>query len=408
MLFRFSLYGFLKNQRYFEPFLLLALLSKGLSYTTIGLLIGFREICINVMEVPTGAVADLAGRRRAMILSFLAYIASFALFGLAGPVWMFFAAMGLFAVGEAFRTGTHKAIIFDWLSRQGRATEKTKVYGYTRSWSKIGSAVSVAVAAALMFVLEDYDWVFWLAVPPCALNIVNFLTYPSELDGPRGGRTGIVGVLLLMLAAFRKCLRRGALRRLLSESMAFEGIHKVSKDYIQPVIKTAALSLPVLHAAGGVELSDLQRTAVLVGAVYVVLDLLSSAASRRADAFVRLSGSEARGARWIWLATVGAFAVMTAGLGLRWMPAAIAAFLLLAVMQNFWRPIMVGRVADQSGPDESATILSIESQAKSLFAAVLAPLLGLAVDLAPKDVKVLPVAAAGLLVSLMMLATSRR
>ena len=29
MLFRFSLYGFLKNQRYFEPFLVLVLLDKG-------------------------------------------------------------------------------------------------------------------------------------------------------------------------------------------------------------------------------------------------------------------------------------------------------------------------------------------------------------------------------------------
>ena len=30
MLFRFSLYGFLKNQRYFEPFLVLVFLEKGL------------------------------------------------------------------------------------------------------------------------------------------------------------------------------------------------------------------------------------------------------------------------------------------------------------------------------------------------------------------------------------------
>ena len=61
MLFRFSLYGFLKNQRYFEPFILLAFMQKGLSFAMIGLLIGFREICINIMEIPTGAVADVAG-----------------------------------------------------------------------------------------------------------------------------------------------------------------------------------------------------------------------------------------------------------------------------------------------------------------------------------------------------------
>ena len=37
MLFRFSLYGFLKNQTYFEPFLVLAFLEKGLNFGMIGL-----------------------------------------------------------------------------------------------------------------------------------------------------------------------------------------------------------------------------------------------------------------------------------------------------------------------------------------------------------------------------------
>jgi hypothetical protein len=67
MLFRFSLYGFLKNQRYFEPFLVLALLEKGLGFFEIGLLIGFRELTVNLLEIPSGAVADVWGRRRSMI-----------------------------------------------------------------------------------------------------------------------------------------------------------------------------------------------------------------------------------------------------------------------------------------------------------------------------------------------------
>ena len=110
MLFRFSLYGFLKNQRYFEPFLYLALMENGLSFFVIGLLIGFREIIVNVFEIPSGAIADTFGRRKAMILSFVAYTGSFILFGLAHPVWMFFLAMFFFAIGDAFRTGTHKAL----------------------------------------------------------------------------------------------------------------------------------------------------------------------------------------------------------------------------------------------------------------------------------------------------------
>ena len=135
MLFRFSLYGFLKNQRYFEPFLVLALLEKGMSFFAIGGLIAFRELATNLFEIPSGSIADLLGRRRAMLVSFGAYLLSFVLFWLAQqPVWLW-PAMLLFSVGEAFRTGTHKAMIFEWLRQQGRTSEKTKVYGHTRSWS---------------------------------------------------------------------------------------------------------------------------------------------------------------------------------------------------------------------------------------------------------------------------------
>ena len=185
MIFRFSLYGFLKNQRYFEPFLLLAFMQKGLSFAAIGFLIGFREVCINLMEIPTGAVADIAGRRKSMILSFISYSISFAIFGLSEKIWMLFVAMFFFSVGEAFRTGTHKAIIFNWLGTQGRQSEKTAVYGFTRSWSKMGSAVSVVIAGIMVFISKDYSMIFLFCIIPCVINIINFLTYPEYLDGSK-------------------------------------------------------------------------------------------------------------------------------------------------------------------------------------------------------------------------------
>ena len=63
MLFRFSLYGFLKNQRYFEAFLVLVFMDKGLSFFQIGLLVGFRELMVNLFEIPSGAVFVFASDR---------------------------------------------------------------------------------------------------------------------------------------------------------------------------------------------------------------------------------------------------------------------------------------------------------------------------------------------------------
>ena len=400
MLFRFSLYGFLKNQRYFEPFLWLAFLEKGLSFTEIGILIGFREICINVLEVPTGAIADVTGRRRSMIFSFLAYIAALLIFGLGGHIWMLFVAMFCFSIGEAFRTGTHKAMIFDWLARQGRENEKTKVYGLTRSWSKIGSAVSVPIGAALVLTTHSYSWIFLACIGPYLANIVNFLTYPSYLDGPRKRTAARGRVLRTLLAGLRDSVSARPVRRLIAESMGFEGIYKASQDYLQPLLKAAAMAVPIL-----LWLDDRQRTAVMVGAVYFVLYLLGSFASRRADALSRRAGSERRAANWLWVMYLAAFAVMAGGLAAGWTGPAIAAFVALSVIQNFWRPILISRFADHADPDRAATVLSVESQAKMLAAAVAAPLLGLAVDLMPLRIKFLPVGLLGVAVALVMLAT---
>jgi MFS family permease len=175
MIFRFSLYGFLKNQRYFEPFLVLALLQAGLSFFEIGLLLGFRELAVNIIEIPSGAIADLCGRRRSMMLAFVSYILGFLTLGFANQLAPLFLAMGLLAVGDAFRTGTHKAMIFTWLRIQGRSHERTQIYGYTRSWSKIGSAVSAIAAAAFVLVADSYTLIFFFAVIPYSLNLVNFL-----------------------------------------------------------------------------------------------------------------------------------------------------------------------------------------------------------------------------------------
>jgi len=166
MIFRFSLYGFLKNQRYFEPFLFLAFLEKGLDFTDIGLLIAVRELTTNLLEIPSGAVADVISRRFSMILSFGAYIVAFTTLGYASDMNLLYLGMLFFGVGEAFRSGTHKAMIFAWLRSQDREDERVKIYGYTRSWSKYGSAVSVALAAPIVLFTDSYEWIFLAAIVP--------------------------------------------------------------------------------------------------------------------------------------------------------------------------------------------------------------------------------------------------
>lgn len=375
MIWRFSLYGFLKNQRYFEPFIILFFLQQGLSFTQIGFLIAFRELFINLMEIPSGGVADLFGRRRSMMLSFVCYIISFAIFGFSQEYWHMFPAMFFFAVGEAFRTGTHKAMIFTWLRIEGRLDEKTKVYGYTRSWSKIGSAVSTVLAVAIVLLANDYSWVFFFAIVPYIAGLVNFMFYPKELEGQPDPEAGVREVVAHLWECIRLAAVVRGLRRLIIESMSFEGVYKAVQDYLQPIVKNMALLIPLF-----VGLSDTRRSAIMIGIVFVVLYLLSAYASRSSHRLASYAGGEERGSRLLWKVVSVLYLALIPLLVFEYYYAAIIGFIALSLIQNLWRPILISRFDAFASETQGATILSIESQAKSIATMIVAPVFGVAVD----------------------------
>ena len=70
---KFSAYGFLKNLRFFEPYLLIFLIGNGLSLFQIGILYGIREAITYIFEVPSGIIADYFGRKQELYMCFTFY-----------------------------------------------------------------------------------------------------------------------------------------------------------------------------------------------------------------------------------------------------------------------------------------------------------------------------------------------
>lgn len=382
MLFRFCLYGFLKNLRLFDAFLLLALRGRGLDFAAIGALVAVREVAVLLFEVPSGALADTVGRRRCMVASMAAYVAFSLLFWGAVSFWWLALGMVCYGVGDAFRSGTHKAMILSWLRSQGRLDEKTAVYGRTRSWSQLGSACSAALGGLLLLAGADYRAMFLAYAAVALVNLANLATYPAELDArvTDGGRGAWGGTWRRLFGATRRVLTDRGLRPVVGAGVAVRGGYKVAKDYLQPVLQVLVVSLPI-----GASWSHEQRTGLLVGLVGAGMFVLASQASLRAHRFERLFASADRAAR----ALTTIFAALFALVGLlawsdqRWL--AVALFALLAVGNNLWRPVQVGQLADRGGDADQATVLSIEAQLGALFAAALAPGVGALVDIYAAD-----------------------
>ncbi|NPA79743.1 MAG: MFS transporter [Thermotogae bacterium] len=368
MFWRFSAYGFLKNLRLFEPFLLLFFREQGMSFFQIGVLYAVREITTNLLDVPTGILADTVGRRITMVLSMVVYIVSFAVFTFMTGFWPFAVAMFLYGLGDALRSGTHKALIMAHLRRRGWSHLKVEYYGGTRAWSQRGSAINVLLAAALVFFTETYRWIFAVSAIPYLINLVNLATYPRELDEVvRGRRRG------LSLLSF---IREGRYLRVLFNSSLFMGMFRGTKDYLQPVLKSLALSLPIL-----LYMSGDRRTAILIGAVYALIYLTTSFASENAHRIKGMfKGREAVAINFTY--ALGSGFVILAGLfhhvSLVWL--SVVMFVGLYVVQNVRRPITLSYIAGTVPDDELATALSVESSVRTLYAALLAPLLGLLAD----------------------------
>lgn len=399
MILRFSLYGFLKNQKYYEPFLILFLLDKGLSFFQIGLLVAFRELAVTVMEIPSGAMADSYGRRITMALSMAGYIFSFVVFSFSSSFALLVTAMFFFAVGDAFRTGTHKAMIFKWLENNGRLGEKTRVYGYTRSWSKAGTALSSIIAAALVWKSGAYSSVFLFCIPPYLINLINLLSYPKDLEGEESGNFSIKDSWEILRSTLHDALTFKPLRGLIGETMGYEGVHKVTSDYVQPVIKSMALALPLLAGLQG----D-RGSAVLAGGIYFFLALIGIFGARFSHILVSRSGDEGKTATLLWIFGLMAYLLLVPALLTRSYYLVILLFIALELLQNLWRPLQVGRFDGVSRGSRRATVLSIESQAKSLSAMIYAPILGFLAD----RLGLWTVGAAGAFVALLVLYLRRR
>lgn len=375
MLRRFSAYGFLKNQRYHEPFFVLALLEQGLSFFDVGLVVGLGAVLVNVFEVPFGAIADVYGRRRALVLGLLAYIAAFVVFGLSLGFVGACGAMALYAVGEGFRGGTHKAMIFDWLRSQGRQAEGADVYGTTRSWSKRGSAVSAALGAVLVLALGEFTAAFWWTAIPYVVNVVNLATYPAALDR-RSPDASVGAVARATWDAVRSAFTMAPLRRLLVESMVFEAPIKIAATYVQPMIQLAVIAS--FATARG---ESFTTTVIAAGAIYFVLGMVEASASKHAGGYSRRSGGDEPAIARLWWLHLACGIALLAALFANAPWIAIGAFVVqFGVARNLFRAVQLARYDARCPPELAATVLSLESQAQAMMVAVAAPLVGWAID----------------------------
>ena len=167
--YKFCAYGFLKNLRFFEPFLILFFLEGNLSYLQIGVIYTIREVIRNIFEIPSGLAADVLGRRRTMITSFSLYIISF----LYGIGWIAnYQNAGFLAGFLMVLTNQYNGLYHGW---RGRSLFQGSII-LIKSWLLVW-AVLIIITFVLKTSAQYSRFVFgaWFLITPLALIFYRLL-----------------------------------------------------------------------------------------------------------------------------------------------------------------------------------------------------------------------------------------
>ncbi len=368
---KFCAYGFLKNLRFFDAFLILFLIDKGMSYTQIGILYASREIITNLFEIPSGLIADTYGRKKSLTTALLIFSISFLIFWISDNFWFYLFAFIIFGLADAFRSGSHKGMMMDYLKLNNWTEYKSEYYGHTRSWSQRGSAISALIAGILVFIDGNYQNIFIYSAIPYAINFILILSYPSEID--RSEKKKQQNSFRDSFKALFRVLKQKSVLKLVSTSAFHTAYLKALKDYIQAIMLGIALLLPSIK---GVAID--RQNGMVIGVLYFIIYLLTAYASQYSSTILKKAPTNLTKKTLL----LGLFFGLGCGVFFIyeiWIWAFIS-FALIFIIENIRKPILTSFVADQVPNELLTSVYSAQSQLRTLFSAVIAFAFGILAD----------------------------
>jgi MFS family permease len=350
---KFYLTEFLKTQRYFIPIMILFLQFHRLSYTEIFLLYAIQSFVVFLLEIPSGVFADLLGKKAALIISRASLIPAYALFAAADNFWIFLLAVIFIALNKAFKSGTHKAYIYDYLKQRQSKTIPSEVFGKNKFWARLGEAMASA-AGGLIAAKLGFHVVFLFALIPALVNLINALTYEKIQEKHHVKKIGFsvhfkhIGESLVEIKGTK------IVQRLIINSAIFVACMEASEKFFQPYMVEAQIPIEWF------------------GIVYMVILIITAFGSRYAylieTKFRRTDIANFSG----WIGVVP-FVI----LGLEFVSVSgIFLFFIILFLKSVRRPGMITELNTHISSAKRATILSTDSLFRALFLLAFLPIIG--------------------------------
>lgn len=153
-----------------------------LSWEEIALVTSISLLVQLLLELPSGALADLWGRKNTVIFGRVLGVVGFAIFIFATNFWMFLLGNTLYLANWAFESGALDALLFDSLKENGVGEETyQKIQADTFFWCTIGMTISSVLGGYLYTLHPQLPYIATTLVATFALLSAFGLQEP-ELD----------------------------------------------------------------------------------------------------------------------------------------------------------------------------------------------------------------------------------
>lgn len=188
------LYILLQNIDLTRGIWMIYLASKGMSLTQLGLLETIYHITSFTMEVPTGAVADIFGRKISRILGRMLSLVSVVVLLLSDSFLLFAVSFIFTALSNNLESGAGDALVYDSLKEIGEENRFMKVSGYKEIFFQTASTISFLFGGYLA--TRSYETAFLVTIAIAILAIIHSFSFKEPSVGriDREAETGNIFV----------------------------------------------------------------------------------------------------------------------------------------------------------------------------------------------------------------------
>lgn len=134
----------------YMPIVVLFYESNGLQMKDIMILQAVYSIMIVILEIPSGYMADVWGRKRTILMGSLLGVAGFTIYGTSYGFWGFLIAEIILGIGQSFVSGADSAMLYDSLLENRKEKKYSKFEGRISSLGNLAEAAAALLSIALV------------------------------------------------------------------------------------------------------------------------------------------------------------------------------------------------------------------------------------------------------------------